>query len=130
MLNIRNIVFGHPPLTTQEKMKNTSADVNHFTHVYQKLWSYDVWFLRYTAQWTEFFVILSHFLGLTKSKFWKNEKKVWKYYHRNGSWDTEHDRHNFLLSFIIFYPPKKPGNLNYEEKIFKKSYLFTHVYYE
>ena len=25
---------------------------HHFTHVYQKLWSHDVWFLRYGAQQT------------------------------------------------------------------------------
>ena len=34
----------------------------HFTHVYHKLLSYDVCFLRYGVQQTEFFVILDHFL--------------------------------------------------------------------
>ena len=34
----------------------------HFTNVYQKSQSYDVWFLRYGVRQTEFFVILGHFL--------------------------------------------------------------------
>ena len=34
----------------------------HFTHVYHKWQSYDVWFLSYWAQQTEFFVILDYFL--------------------------------------------------------------------
>ena len=34
----------------------------HFTHAYQKSKSYDVWFLRYGARETEFFLILDHFL--------------------------------------------------------------------
>ena len=33
----------------------------HFTHVYQKRKSYEVWFLRYGVTQTEFFVILDHF---------------------------------------------------------------------
>ena len=35
---------------------------HHFTHVYNKWKSYDVWFLRYGVQQTEFFLILDHFL--------------------------------------------------------------------
>ena len=34
----------------------------HFTNVYHKWQSYDVWFLRYGVQQTEFFVILDHLL--------------------------------------------------------------------
>ena len=34
----------------------------HFTHLHHKWQSYDVWFLRYGVQQTEFFVILDHFL--------------------------------------------------------------------
>ena len=34
----------------------------HFTNVYHKWQSYDVWFLRYGVQRTEFLVILDHFL--------------------------------------------------------------------
>ena len=54
------------PLTTQKikilkKWKNTWR-YHHFTQVYHKWQSYDVWFLRYEAWQTEFFVILDHFL--------------------------------------------------------------------
>ena len=34
----------------------------HFTLAYHKWWSYDVWFLRYWGQQTEFLVILYYFL--------------------------------------------------------------------
>ena len=49
----------------------------HFTLVSHKWWLYVVWFLRYGAGQTDFFVILCHFLPiwLGKSKFWKNDKK-------------------------------------------------------
>ena len=33
-----------------------------FTHADHKWWSYDVWFLRYQARQTEFFVISDYFL--------------------------------------------------------------------
>ena len=35
----------------KKKEKNTWR-YHHFTHVYQKLWSHNVWFLRYGVQWT------------------------------------------------------------------------------
>ena len=41
-------------------MKKFAGD--HFTHLYQKPQSYDVWFLRYRVRQAEFFVILGHFL--------------------------------------------------------------------
>ena len=49
--------------------------------MYHKWQSYDVWFLRYWLQQTEFFVILDHFLPFypqhtKKSKFWKNKKQA------------------------------------------------------
>ena len=34
----------------------------HFTNVYHKWQSFEVWFLKYKVQQTEFFVILDHFL--------------------------------------------------------------------
>ena len=34
-----------------------------FPHVHHKKRSYNTWFLKYKAQWTEFFVILDHFLS-------------------------------------------------------------------
>ena len=51
-------------LTTQKikilkKMKKKKAwRIYHFTYMYRKWRSYDVWFLRYEAWQTEFFVIL------------------------------------------------------------------------
>ena len=59
--------------------KNTSR-YYHFTNVYQKWQSYDVWFLRYKAQRTEFFVMLDCFLPFyplttRKIKILKNWKK-------------------------------------------------------
>ena len=52
----------------------------HFTNVYHKRQSYDVWFLKHRVQRTEVFVILDRVLSFyfpnnpKKSKFWKNEK--------------------------------------------------------
>ena len=45
-----------------EKMGKNAWRYHHFTQVYHKWQSYDVWFLRYEEQPTEFFVILGHFL--------------------------------------------------------------------
>ena len=68
------------PLTTQKikilkTMKKHPGDII-ILHVYHKWKSYHVWFLRYGAWQTYFFVILGHFLLFypTKSKFWKNER--------------------------------------------------------
>ena len=36
----------------RKKKKNTWR-YHHFTYIYQKLWSDDVWFLRYGARWTD-----------------------------------------------------------------------------
>ena len=44
-----------------EKMKKNASKYYPFTHVYQK-WGYDLWFLKYKARQTEFFVILVHIL--------------------------------------------------------------------
>ena len=52
----------------------------HFTDPYHKCQSYDVWFLRYEAWWTERFVIFA-ILQPEKSKFSKTEKNAWWYYH-------------------------------------------------
>ena len=52
----------------------------HFTHVYQKSWSYNVCFLRYGVHQTLFFFILGHFCAFNtlltpKIKIWKKCKK-------------------------------------------------------
>ena len=44
----------------------------HFTHAYQKWKSYDVWFLRYGVQQTEFFVILDCILPFYSPNNTKN----------------------------------------------------------
>ena len=43
-----------------------------FTHVHHK-WRYDVWFLRYKVQRTEFFVIFGHFLSFDPPNNPKNQ---------------------------------------------------------
>ena len=45
-----------------KKIKKNTWIYHYFTLVYQKPQSYEVWFLRYRARQTEFFVILGHFL--------------------------------------------------------------------
>ena len=65
------------PLTTQnQKFEKNEAKPwrhHHFTQVYHKLQSSDIWFLRYQLQQTDFFVILGHFLAFCplKAKNWK-----------------------------------------------------------
>ena len=60
-----------------------------FTQVYYKWQSYDVWFLRYQAQQTQFFVNLEHFLSLYTlnnlknqnfEKLKKKQKNTWRYH--------------------------------------------------
>ena len=71
-LNILKLVIsGHflpfYPLKTPKikilKNKKISWRYHHFTHVYQKSQSHDVWFLRYGVRQTEIFVILGHVLS-------------------------------------------------------------------
>ena len=67
--------------------RNTKA-YYHFTHVYHKWPSHDVWFLRYGAWRTQFFVIYDHFLHfhpLTTQKIkilkkWKKHLKTLSFY--------------------------------------------------
>ena len=101
----------------------------HFTQVYHKRQSYDVWFLRYRVRRTERFVILDHFLPFCpltpeKSKFWKNEKNTWRHYHftevyhKWRSYDVWFLRYwarwteffAILDYFLLFYPPNNPNN--------------------
>ena len=66
-----------------KKMKKKKNWRYHFTNVYQKWQSYDVWFLRCEARQTELFVILDHFLhfyptnNLKKQNFDKMKKNAW-----------------------------------------------------
>ena len=97
-----------------KKRKNTWR-YYHFTNVYHRWQSYDVWFLRYRVQWTEFFVILDRFfcsftsLNNPKNQNFENMKKqlgdiiilhrcnINDHHMMYGSWDTKHDGQNFLL---------------------------------
>ena len=71
------------PYTTQ-KIEISSYII---TYVYQKLWSDDVWFLRYSVQqtvgWTDGWMDGKVTWGKMKKWKWKvkNEKICWRYYH-------------------------------------------------
>ena len=95
-----------------KKWKKNSWIYHHFTHVHQKLQSFEVWFLRYRMKWDrqKFLSFWAIFCPFTppppqqqqpgKSKFWKNEKtpgdiilhkcsKSWSYaklFLRSGMW--------------------------------------------
>ena len=61
--------FKPSPLLTNRKIKikkneKTTWRYYHFTHVYHKWQSYDVWFLRYGAWWTQFFCHFRLFFAL------------------------------------------------------------------
>ena len=79
------------------KNKKNCWRYHHFTHVYQKLQSYEVWFLSYRVRLTEtFWAIFCPFTPLLtlKQKIRKNVKKPWPYYpfthvyHKWGSYDV------------------------------------------
>ena len=94
---------------------------HHFTHVYQKSQSYDVWFLRYGVWQTECFVIMDHFLPFyppmdpENQNFEKMKKTpediiilqmctINDNHMMYGSWDMEHDGQNFLSFWTVFCP--------------------------
>ena len=102
-----------------KKWKKNTWRYYHFTNVYLKWQSYDVWFLRYGAWQTEFFVILDHFLPFyppnnPKNQNFEKMKKppgdiitlhmytINENHMMNGSWDMEHDKHNVLSLWTIF----------------------------
>ena len=99
-------------------LKKKAWRYHQLTRVYHKWQSYDVWFLRYKVQQTEFFV--DYFLPFQTPppppplKTWKinifikwRKKNSWRYYHlyhkcinenhmMYGCWDMECDRMNFF----------------------------------
>ena len=102
--------------------------------MHHKWRSYDVRFLRYGAQQTEFFVILGLFLpiyptnNLRKQKFEKRKKKpgdiiILHLRTANdnhmiyGSWDMERNRQNFFSLWTTFCPftPWHPENQNFDK---------------
>ena len=80
-LSLWTIFCTFTPLTTQKIKiyKKNAWRYYHFTHMYHKWQSYDVWLLRYWV-WQRIFCHFEPFFALSpseqpkKSKFWKNEK--------------------------------------------------------
>ena len=125
--------YGPRKSTFCENEKNTWR-YYHFTNVYHKQKSYDVWFLRYGVQQTEFFVILGHFLPFyppnnTKNQNFEKTKKalgdiiilhmctINDNRMMYSSWNMEHDGQNFLSLLTIFcsFPPNNLNNQNFEK---------------
>ena len=112
-----------PPLQLEKskfwKNEKTTCWYYHFTHVYHKWQSHDVWFLSYEVWPTQFFVILDCFLPFYPPNNQKNQnfEKMKKtpgdittlnMCNKNdnhmmyGSWDIAHDEHNFFIIWIVF----------------------------
>ena len=109
-------------------MKKTTWRYCHFTHVYHKWQPFDVWFLRYQARRTEFFVTLNHFFHFYLPKNSKNQnfeelKKtpgditIWHKCTKNHdhmlycSWNRVCDRLTVIFHFGLFFtflPPQQP----------------------
>ena len=107
----------------------------HFINVYHKWQSHDIWFLRYDAWRTEFFVILERFLtfypanNLKNPNFEKLTKNTWIYYHftrvchkwqSNDVWFLRYwarktDFFVILDHFLLFYPLNNPKYQNFEK---------------
>ena len=101
------------------KNEQNTWRIHHFTNVYHKWQSYDVWSLRNGVQQKEFF------LSFWKSKFWKTEKKLFGdfiflnlslctingnlmmniWFLKYGERETE-----FSGYFFPFCPPNSPQN--------------------
>ena len=68
-LSFRTILCSFTSLRTRKikilKKWKSSWRYYHFKHKYHKWKSYDVWFLRYGARYTECFLILDHFCPFT-----------------------------------------------------------------
>ena len=112
-----------------KKLKKRPNILSFYKHKWE---SYDVWFLRYGVQRTEFFVILDHFLPIYLpnnpkiQNFEKMKKKPGDIILHKcttndmmyGSWDMKHDGENFFVildHFLHFYTPKNPENQNFEK---------------
>ena len=132
------VILGHfLPFQPPDNLENQNFKIEkntwryyHFTHLHHKWQSYDVWFLRYGAWQTRFFVILDDFLPfyLPYNQKIQNFEKIKKHleilslyksindnHMMYGSWDMEHDRHNFLSFWTVvlpFCPPMDPENQN------------------
>ena len=123
-----------------KKRKKKYRRQYHFTQVYQKSQSYDVWFLRYGVRKTGLFIILGNFmpfyLPITIQKI-KTIKKILKkcainkdhnhlMYH---SWHIRCNRPNFLSFWVIFCPFTfdHPENQNFEIKKTPKDIIILNM---
>ena len=131
------VILGHflpfrPPDNPENqnfKIHKSTSRYYHFTHLYHKWQSYDVWFMRYGSWQTEFFVILDRFLPFyapmdPENQNLKKMKKTPKdiillqmctindSQMMYGSWDIECNRYNFCHFGPIFalLPPNNPKN--------------------
>ena len=117
------------PKFWKNEKKNKPERHHHFTLVYHKWQSYDVW-LRYGAWQTDIFVILDYFLPLLTTwkikilKKWKKHQEIYHFtqvYHDNhmmyGSGDMKYNRIfcHFGPFLMPFYPIKNRQNLNFEK---------------
>ena len=114
----QNVLSFYPPnnLRNQNLKKDEKSAWRyyHFKHVYHNLKSYDVWFLRYEAWRTDFFVILDRFLHFyppnnPKNQNFKKMKEkpgdiiILHMYTINNnhimysSWDMERDKQFFVI---------------------------------
>ena len=148
------VILGHfLPFQPPDNPKNQNFKIEkntwryyHFTNVYPKWQSYDVWFLRYEVWRTEFFVILDRFLPfyppppspLTIQKSGdivilhmctKNDNHI-----MYGSWDMKRDRQNFLSLWTAFchFTPQQPKKSKFwkTEKNAWRYYHFKHVHHK
>ena len=120
-----------------EKIKKNPYRYHHFTQVYHKWQSNDIWFLRYQLQMTIFFLIFSNFFAYlppTAQKTKISKKKIkktpgdiiilQKYTKKHDhmlycSWDMAFYRCNWHFSFWpIFCPftPLIPQKMNISQK--------------
>ena len=110
-----------PPENQNFKIEKSTWRYYYFAHLYHKWQSYDVWFLRYGAQQTDFFVILGCFLLFyppmdPENRNFEKMKKIPEdiiilqmctindNHMVYGSWDIEHCGYNFLSFWTIFCP--------------------------
>ena len=118
--------------------------------MYHKWQSYHVWFLRYGAQQTEFFVILDHFLPFYPPSKPENQnfeklKNPWRYHHFTFVYHKWQSYHVWFLRygvqqteffvildhFLPFYPPSTPENQTFEKlKNPWRYHHFTFVYHK
>ena len=105
-------------------------------YIYDYKWtSYDIWFLKYKVWYTNFFVILGHFLPFKPPDNQENQNfKIGKKTHRHYNFALLHQwqlydvwflrygaqqRGFFLIldRFLPFYPPMNPKYQNFTEII-------------